>query len=223
MSDAVDEKVTPGLPRRTRWMALASVVITSLVGFFSAGELSLLVRSDDTSSERTMQWPSGLGIGDDPELMRLAWEAYDGALKALSTVRVATLVLLTFACVLASVAALRLLIPRGISRAAMRRLLVGAAFAAAFLRTIDGAQTAAVYRKMGLVMSRELTRQGPSAAVADPEAWLWTMERLPLMFTIAVGVGTALVCGLLLILAQYFRSERVREAVDTADVFGAEP
>lgn len=202
-------------------MAIVAVIACSLIGFFAAGDVSVLIGERDESA--VLAQSRVFGVNADPALLQLALEAHDSAVAPLKPTRIATLVLLSICCVLASVAALRLLMPRGVSRAAMRQLLVGAAFLAAFLRTVDGAQSAAIFRKVALAVSRELQARGTAAIPADqdPQAFLWMLERLPLITTVLVGLGTAIVTGFLLILAQFFRSGRAREAVDEADVFSS--
>lgn len=201
-------------------MAILAVIASLTIGVFAAGDVSALV--GERNQAAVIEQSQAMGVSADPALLRLAVEAHDAAVAPLKASRIATLVLLSICCMLVSVAALRLLMPRGLSRAAMRQLLVGAAFLAAFLRTVDGAQSAAIFRRVALGISRELLARGATAIPPgqDPATYLWLMERLPLIATVLVGVGTAIVTGILLVLAQFFRSERTREAIDSADVFG---
>jgi hypothetical protein len=83
----------------------------------------------------------------------------------------------------------------------MRQLLGRAALVAAVLRTVEGAQTAVVWRRLG----PELVQRTPGAEQLQ--------EAAPVAFAIAAMLFTAAVAGTFLLLAQYFRSERVRALV----------
>jgi hypothetical protein len=98
-------------------------------------------------------------------------------------------------------------------REGMRQLLGRAALVAAVLRTVEGAQTAVVWRQVGAVSSELVERMASAQQLQDPALVQQLRDATPGFFAAAAGVFTILVAGSFLLLAQYFRSERVRALV----------
>nr|WP_153866331.1 MULTISPECIES: hypothetical protein [Myxococcaceae] len=191
-------------------------VLSSLTLFRSLQDLVLLAHlgelrdyaSRPASAAREL--PSGL----DPEVERRALEAQVSALEPMREPRALILVGLAGACFLCIGAAGHLLRRAGmLPREGMRQLLGRAALAAAFLRTVDGAQLAVVWRRMGTVGAELMDRMPGFADLKDPALAEQVRTAMPAFFSAAAVVHTALVAGLFLLLAQYFRSERVRALV----------
>jgi hypothetical protein len=96
----------------------------------------------------------------------------------------------------------------------IRRLLGGSAIIAALLRTIDGAQSAVIGRSVGAAAIDIL---GTLPEFQNPETLAQLEAGLPgLSAAFAMGL-TALIAGTFAWLGQYFRSERVREAIIAHD------
>ena len=114
--------------------------------------------------------------------------------------RAALLLLLAISMFFTFVCALRELRPAGLPREGIRRLLCVAAVVSAVLRTVDGAADAA----FALRLARLATGLLPPGQRSLP-AWVTP--------TLGLGISisqTVLVAGTLAIIAQYFRSARVK-------------
>jgi hypothetical protein len=116
---------------------------------------------------------------------------------------------LTVACSLTFVAALRMLRPAGSARESARRLLAGTAVACAVLRTMDGAQMAAVATRAGAAWDKVMN--GSDIPGGYPEG----MEQSVLGAT-TIGF-TVLIAGGFVAIATYFRSDSMRAWVAEAD------
>lgn len=197
-------------PRRLRHAALAVVVLTFLIGMLSVAETFGLGTLDEhrhrvDSDARRFEF---LG---DPGLFSAANEAQVAALEGMRVVRGVVLGALAAACGVAFVSALRLLRPDGLPREGVRQLLGGSLIVTAALRTIDGAQWAVVaQRSMGAAIAH--------VKAVDPTMAIGIPERILQPVTLAgVLAHTALLAGALLLLAQYFRSEKVKQLVALQD------
>ncbi len=213
----------PALPRRVRIISALTLLVALWVSLMYVSEATALLRA--SSEEGVLVGDasaSAFGFSIDEPMLRVAREAHLRALQPLRAARIATLSLLTVASMVASVAAMRLLFPRGLARGAMRQLLVGAAFAAAFLRTIDGAQSAVLARKVASAIAAKMRERGPAAfpQLQEPGAFDAAIQWLPTLSAALVAVVTGIVTLLFVACAQFFRTEYVRGAIDTADVFG---
>jgi hypothetical protein len=117
-------------------------------------------------------------------------------------IRAALMLVLAVSMLFTFVCALRVLRPAGLPREGIRRLLCTAAVVSAVLRTVDGAADAAfALRVARLALTTGLLPPG--------------QRPLPAWVTPTLGVGfsvgqTVLVAGTLAIIAQYFRSARVK-------------
>jgi hypothetical protein len=133
-------------------------------------------------------------------IARLA-EANTRAMQPDRQARAALLIVLAVSLFFTFVSAGRVLRPAGLPREGIRRLLCGSAVVSAVLRTVDGAADAA----FALRFAKLATQLVPSGDRA-PADWV-----LAPTFTVGTSVvRTVLVAGTLAIIAQYFRSARVK-------------
>jgi hypothetical protein len=193
-----------------RQAALAVFVLTFLIGVLSmkeAFELGML----EADRHRVEAEAQRFDFFGDPAIFSAAHAAGIAALEGMKVGRGVVLGALAAACGVAFVSALRLLRPDGLPRESVRRLVVSSLIATAVLRTIDGAQLA-------VVAQRSMRAALPHLKIVDPGATMPISESIlePLM-VMGVFAYTALVVGLLLVLAQYFRSEKVKQLVALQD------
>jgi hypothetical protein len=153
----------------------------------------------------------------DPKLDAPIAQAWFAALESMRESRSLILGALLVAYALVFVSAGRLLRPEGIPLEGMRRLLGGSAIAVAVLRTIDGAQMAVVASRMAPALAHAM-RVFSGAQGAEAEAF----DSAASLVTFSVALFTAFFAGLFALLGQYFRGERVRQAVLAQDATLAE-
>lgn len=196
------------LPRGIHIAAVLCLLISGLVGMSTVLELSRLAQL----SEYKEAIVSGPGAQAENTLNVQLLLAQFSAESAMRESRSFLLGALAVVCALVFVAAARMLRPGGLPREGMRRLLCWASLAAAILRTIDGAQFQVVIDHMG------------AALVKGPFPSGWAAEQIelikhhgPTVLTWFYQGVTALVAGSLVLLSQYFRSERVRQVVIAQD------
>jgi hypothetical protein len=197
----------PKLPIPIRNASVACLVLSALVGFFAAGEgLSLVGLSDIQPG--TVRFAGGL----DAETVRKAQESQLLALSGMRIPRALTLGALTIACTLNFASSRRLLRPKGIRRESMRELVVGSAIAVALLRTIDGAEVLVVARRVAATLG-QLANIPLTSGLSQAE-----IQRALNSMASAIVIGqTALVVGAYVFLAQYLRSQKVKQRIAAED------
>ena len=197
------------LPRGIRHAAAVALVLSGVTGLFSASEVMGLGRLSELKEASRSQ----AVILGNPELGAKALDAQISALESLRESRALLLVGLCMACAFIFVSSGRMLRPAGLHRENVRRVLGVSTLIAAGLRTIDGAQWAVVARRMGTAMAEAMAHvpefQAPEAAPMRAS--------IPLILQGGTVLQTFLVASTFLLLGQYFRSERVREAISTQD------
>jgi hypothetical protein len=201
------------VPRGIRNAAFACLILSAAVGLGACQQTWFLFRPLEVSDARVTKspWPAF----EDPALQKKlddatedAFRVEESTLKEMREVRALTLSALSLACVFAFVGAGRMLRPLGLPREGVRRLLAGAALVAAILRTVDGAQLAAVSKRQGPLFAR--------AFASLPK--LSELQRWPGVMLIGFAIGqTLLTAGAFLLVSQYFRSDRVRKIVEFRD------
>ncbi len=202
----------PALPRGFRLAALVCLILSGLSGFSSlkeALELGHLAELRDEASNMAR-------FSKDKDMIVLARlsEIQLAAREPMRESRTLVLGGLSLACAFMFVCAGRLLKPAGLPMERIRRLISGAAIIAALLRTIDGAQSAVIGRSVGTAAINVL---GTLPEFQNPETLAQLKAGLPgLAAAFAMGL-TALIAGTFALLGQYFRSERVREAIIAHD------
>ena len=202
-----------GLPGGIRFAAMVGMVFYAFTGWSALREAFTLARFFESRSQTLEQAESALK-GETLELYRRLMETYFAALEPMHEPRVVLMAMLTVTCSFVFVASGRLLRPYGLRRDGMRRVLGRAAILTAVLRTIDGAQLAAVARRLGSTMATSLDLVPdlpPDTSTAE------VGQVLPSVFVGGSVIFTLLVAGTFAILGQYFRSESVREAVAVQD------
>jgi hypothetical protein len=202
--------VAPGaLPGRLRLASILSVLVSGTCGLFSAWDGFGLWRLADLKEA-----PSPFPL--DAVLAEQLWAAQVVALGQMREPRMVVLFALALVCSLTFVASARLLRPAGLSREAVRKILVWALVLAAALRTMDGAQSSVIARSAAEVLRRGLPLPDTlSVASAEELRGLVTPTVL-----LASALQTLLVVGPFLFLSQYFRSPRVKAWAAQADARG---
>ncbi|WNG35643.1 hypothetical protein F0U61_19710 [Archangium violaceum] len=190
------------LPRGIRFAAFVCLVLSAFTGFFALRESMNLGRLSELKEAGNSQ----------PAFVTSLLEAQISALEPMRESRALILGALSVACALSFVAAGRMLRPEGLPLERMRRMLGGAAISAALLRTIDGAQETVVARRMAPAIIEAMKTlpelQGQAIEQFQAVPWLFSAS--------TVGL-TAFVAGTFALLGQYFRSERVRQAIIAQD------
>jgi hypothetical protein len=171
------------------------MVLAGVSGAASVSEaFALFEIGRDT--EATVQSTQGMPRAD---FLSKVFEAQARAMQPDRQARGALLLLLAVSMFFTFVCAGRVLRPAGLPREGIRRLLCGAAVVSAVLRTVDGAADAAYALRLAHLVAGILP-----ADRQLPPGWLAPTS---LGFSVA---RTVLVAGMLAIIAQYFRSARVK-------------
>jgi hypothetical protein len=198
------------LPQRTRALTIIVMVMSAFVGMTSVMDAMRLANL----SSMPAQISAALGPYD-PKMLQKAYELQIALLNGVKEPRMLLLALLAFASTLIFVAAGRMLRPGGMPRESMRKLIVGAGFAAAVVRVADGAQSAAIWRKVMPVVAQALpeTMRKVPAGTSLPELMRFISD----VTVAAFGAWTLLVAGLFVLVSQHFRSPKIRELVQRSD------
>ncbi len=198
------------MPRGIRAAAWVCLILSLLSGMLSAVEATGLVHFEEYKQANA----SRANVFQDPAVSRRVHEAQFAALEPQRESRIVILGALSMVCAFAFVASARMLRPGGLSREGVRRMLGGTALTAAALRTIDGAQWAVVVRRMSGIMAEAMVTL---PEFRDPLAAEQVKTLAPTLLFFTTALQTAVVAGTFVLLGQYFRSERVREAVLAVD------
>ncbi len=180
---------------QARAVAIVCMLVSGLSG---AASVSGAVGLSDLISRSNESLPRGTPTED--LFARLA-EAHDRAAQPDRHARAALLIVLAISMFFTFVSAGRVLRPAGLSREGIRRLLCGSALVSAVLRTVTGGADAAFALRFARVATQLLPpgEQFPAASGVTP------------MLAMGISVAqTVLVAGSLAIIAQYFRSARVK-------------
>jgi hypothetical protein len=203
----------PALPRRTRNLAVVAAVLAASVGMFSAAgvlELAELGEARGAMEDQVRR----IGIHNPDEVLRLHGVAI-AALEGMRGWRTFILTVLSISSALVFVSAARMLRLDAVPREALRRMLAGGAVVAAIFRTLDGAQSMALAKRVG-----EAARHS-APTLLPPNAPTGSVEVLQTLFGLWLPAGaavfTALIAGAFLLVSQHFRSAPVREALARID------
>ncbi len=197
------------LPVRVRRVTLAVIALSGLVGSASAQHIGQVLELEQL---RNLTPPISEFWADNALALQAAkakHQAHVAGLESMRAARAVILFALTVACSLAFVAALRMLRPAGAAREGARKLLAGTAIACAILRTMDGAQMAAVAGRAGAAWDRVMN--SGDVVGGYPEG----LEQ-SLLSAAAIGF-TILIAGAFVGIATYFRSDSMRQLVEAAD------
>ncbi|MFP2957422.1 hypothetical protein ACLEPN_06210 [Myxococcus sp. 1LA] len=201
-----------GLPGGIRFAAIVGLVLSILTGWSSLLEAVEMANFYEARSLRLEQELPR--IPGAPPLDAKVFEVYYATLEPMREPRAVLLALLAVACAFVSVSAARMLSPENLSRDAMRRVLSRAAIIAAVLRTIDGAQMSVAKQRLFAALAEPMSKMPEFPPDITIEA---SREILGAMGAGTAIFGTAVVAGTFVILGQYFRSQRVRDAVAVQD------
>lgn len=202
------------LPTALRRVTFCALVLSGMLGFGAAQSLTQLF---DPPAPSDLDF-SGLkpvpGLESQPDLYREAVKsmalAQLAAYDSMRGSRTAILIGLWAVSALVFVSALRMLRPRGAPREGVRRVLGTSMLLCAVLRTLDGAQSAAAATRAGRAFDKVLAK-----STEIPGGWpegLWANAYTGLMIFITFVVG-----GCLMLMARYYRSDRVRELTTGLD------
>lgn len=204
----------PVLPRGVRFAAAVAFLLSAVTGFFTLNEFAELSRLSELRAASASQPFTVVG---DPKLDAPIAQAWFAALESMRESRSLILGALLVAYALVFVSSGRMLRPEGLRLEGMRRLLGGSAIAVALLRTIDGAQLSVVASRMGPALANAM-RVVSGAQGAEADAY----ESAAGLVTASVALFTAFIAGTFALLGQYFRGERVRQAILALDATLAE-
>jgi hypothetical protein len=181
---------------QARAVAILCMLVSGASGVSSvSGALDLSDRSNRAAETLSRGTPTA-------DFLALISEAKTQAKGPDRQARTALLIVLAISLWFTFVAAGRVIRPGGLPREGIRRLLCVAAVVSAALRAVDGAADAAFWRRVAGIARRLAAQPGQAA----PAEWL-----LQPTFMVGVSVSmTVLVAGSLAIIAQYFRSARVK-------------
>ena len=194
------------------WVGKAAVGVMLLGGFcgvFAATEAMAVLGTDSCCIKEHPPSP----IFGDPAMVMRVLETQAIALESMRVGRTFALVTLSMACAMAAVSAARLLRPRGLPREPLRRMIGIFCIAAALLRSVDGAQAAAVARRVGAEVGATLS----APPDVDAASLQQLREMMPSLMVGLVAVQTAVVAGTFLLLGQFFRSQRARDEIAALD------
>jgi hypothetical protein len=200
------------LPTGIRRATLIVLALGAVVGFQAAAGVGHAVEVD-TLREQTPPFNAFELPGVDKKAAEQAAIAFHLAfVHGIEAMRVPYGVVaffLAMACALVFVSGIRLLRPSGVARDAVRQLLGTTALVAAVLRTINGAQEAAIFRKAGGAIQKELSGSPALGPLPDGTmAWFYALAMAGLTFVVA---------GALLAMSMYFRSNSVRDRLLALD------
>ena len=199
-------------PPKMRNLALACVFLATFVGLFSAVEamsMGGLEQRRDTVVEDSAAMP----FVTDPQMTVAMADAQISAIHGMKTPRALILASLSVCCAVAWISATRLIRFDGLPREGMRRMLSGSLIAAAFLRVIDGAQSLVIAQR-GVAAAAPFVSKQPGLDAQSAEL---AGKLFPVMISGGVIAITVLIAGGMLLLGQYFRSEKVKQVVALQD------
>jgi hypothetical protein len=175
-----------------------AIVCMLVSGISGAAAVSGAVGLSDLATRSRESLPRDTPTTD--LVARLA-EAHARAAQPDRHARAALLVVLAISMFFTFVSGGRVLRPAGLPREGIRRLLCGAALASAVVRTVTGGADAAFALRFARLATQLLPagERFPAASGVTP------------MLTVGISIAqTVLVAGSLAIIAQYFRSARVK-------------
>ncbi len=181
-------------------MTIATLVLAGMIGF---GAASAMTRLYEPPAPSDLEFPSL-----QPEVYREAVKSMGlaelAALDSMKGSRTAILLGLWAVSALVFVSSLRMLRPRGAPREGVRRVLGTSLVVSAVLRTLDGAQAAAAATRAGRAFDQVMSKSNeiPGGWADGVGAFLWTGSSIAATFVVG---------GSLLLLARYYRSDRIRE------------
>jgi hypothetical protein len=202
--------VSLSVPKGLKRAVWGTVLLAGMVGYGAASDLYLLI---DPPTVNVSQFPAFPGFEGHPEVWREAMRAwFDTQMSAYASMEWSRGLILFALCVLTSVVfaeGMRLARIDG-GREGSRRRLARAVLGAAVLRTLEGAQNAAVARRAGAAMDKVLSSTSDLPG-GWPDAFATNL------FSGGAMVLSLVVVGGLLLLSMYFRSENVKQAVAALD------
>jgi hypothetical protein len=189
-----------------RYACIFSLVLSGLVGLTAMREVVDLTHLEELRDAPALaMWP-------DNELNERFKATLLSALEQMRTIRALTVGALAVLCGLCLTSAMKLLRPGELPREGVRRLLSTSLLWAGVLRTVDGAGAAVISRKVLLATSDGLASQmGLSPAQAEG-----ARQVLSVAGPLGSAAFTAVVAGSFILLAQFFRSARVRQLLGDA-------
>ncbi len=193
------------LPQRVRWAALFAIGLSAMVGLGAAGSMAEVMDLEQLIEAGP---PKSVPFGElfySKQVIAAQFHAQIGALQSMRTSRVVVEVLLSTLAAMSLVSAIRLLRPAGVPREGVRKMLGLTALGCAIMRTLDGAQSTALAKKVGVAIDKAMLESSPPQGYVDGVASV-AAPLMSLFFTL-VFVG-----GFLAVSA-YFGSAGVRAVI----------
>lgn len=207
------------LPKGLKRVTFVALVLSGMLGFGAAQGMTALYDPPAPSELDFSKVKPLPGLESQPELYREAFKAMALAqISAFESMRASrTIILLGLWAVSAFVfvSSLRMLRPRGAPRESVRRLLTTSTLISAVLRTLDGAQAAAVARRAGAAFDRVLSKSTELPGGWPDGLWATGFAGMSMLMSLVVGGG-------LLLLSRYYRSDRVRDVTLQLDAGGGQ-
>jgi hypothetical protein len=204
-------------PYGMRVFAMVAAAIGALVSWGAARDvaLALSMPGRDLPEVDLRAWKPFLADPAQEEALKAAvrasMQAQASVIESMQTSRVAILIILSGAATMVFVTALRLRWPGGIPRPGVAKFLGGAAFTAAVLRTLDGAQELVIVQRAAAATERALAVASTTTERPVPEGFATAFS-----FVWSVGFTAAVVIAFTLFGA-YFRSQKTNDVLSKLD------
>ncbi len=196
------------LPTGLKRVTFIALVLAGMLGFGAAQGMTALYDPPSPSELDFSRLQPLPGLEKQPDLYQEALKAMAlaqiSAFESMRGSRTAILLGLWAVSALVFVSSLRMMRPRGAPREGVRRLLATTTLITAVLRTLDGAQAAAVARRAGAAFDRVLAKSTEIPGGWPEGLWATGFAGLSMLMSLVIGGG-------LLMLSRYYRSARVRE------------
>ena len=189
------------LPPRVRFGALFAIGLSAMVGLGAAGSMAEVMDLEQLIEAGP---PRSLPFGEmfySKQVIAAQFKAQIGALQSMRTSRVVVEVLLSTLAAMSLVSAIRLLRPAGVPREGVRKMLGLTALGCAIMRTLDGAQSTALAKKVGVAIDKAMLENPPEGYVGGVASVAAPL--MSLMFTV-------IFVGAFLAVSAYFGSAGVR-------------
>lgn len=165
-----------------------AIGLSAMVGLGAAGSMAEVIDLEQIVEAGP---PKSVPFGEmfySKQALAAQYHAQIGGLESMRTSRVVVEVLLSTLAAMSLVSAIRLLRPAGVPREGVRKMLGLTALGCAILRTIDGAQSTALAKKVGLAIDKAMVESNPPGGYVDGVASV-AAPMMSMIFTVIFVVG----------------------------------